>query len=84
MSLQIPCEHCGQRPVAEFAYGEVPEVPAGLSEANALDLDRAFMITNTQGVQREAWFHIYGCRRWTYICRDTNTDLVVDCPTDLD
>ena len=79
MSLMIPCEHCGARPVGEFAYGEVPDVPAGL-DANARDLDRAYMIKNTEGVQREAWFHSYGCRRWTYICRDTTTDLVVTCP----
>ena len=79
MSIQIPCKNCGIRPVEEFVYGEVPIVPNEVKtmgeEATAFDF--GFMRNNPEGVQREAWFHSYGCRRWTYIERDTVTDTVV-------
>ncbi|HFC11719.1 MAG TPA: sarcosine oxidase subunit delta [Anaerolineae bacterium] len=74
MSINIPCPHCGRRPVEEFVYGEVPIVPASIIGEEARDFDRAFMRNNPEGVQREAWFHTYGCRRWVYLHRDTRTD----------
>lgn len=76
MSLQIPCPHCGPRPVHEFVYGEIPVVPASITDADLRDLDRAFMRTNPEGLQIEAWFHTYGCRRWVRIQRDTRTDSI--------
>lgn len=80
MSLKIPCKHCGERPIHEFAYGEVPVVPDEITDVDERDLDRAFMFHNTEGVQREAWFHVYGCRRWTYVHRDTVSDVIVPDP----
>ena len=74
MSLQIICPNCGKRPVEEFSYGEIPLVPDTISDPDARDVDRGFMLNNTEGVQREAWFHTYGCRRWTYLYRNTITD----------
>jgi len=29
------------------------------------------MYTNPAGVQTERWFHLYGCRRWLTVRRDT-------------
>ena len=80
MSIKIPCKNCGKRPVEEFVYGEVPIVPKEIEEEGeeAYAFDFGYMRNNTHGVQREAWFHTYGCRRWTYIERDTVTDTVVD------
>ena len=78
MSLQIPCEHCGLRPVEEFVYGEIPQVPDDLEDPIERDLIRGFFFHNTEGVQKEAWYHTYGCRRWTYLERDTVRDQVVD------
>ncbi|MEM7132628.1 MAG: sarcosine oxidase subunit delta [Chloroflexota bacterium] len=77
MSLQIPCPHCGPRAVREFVYGEVPTVPDSITDADERDIDRGFMLTNPEGIQTEAWFHSYGCRRWVYIRRDTRTDSIV-------
>ncbi|MFT5240942.1 MAG: heterotetrameric sarcosine oxidase delta subunit [Candidatus Promineifilaceae bacterium] len=74
MSLQIECPNCGRRPVEEFAYGEIPVVPETITDPDARDVDRAFMLNNPEGVQREAWFHTFGCRRWLYLYRDTVTD----------
>ena len=77
MSINIPCPHCGLRPVEEFVYGEIPAVPEAITGDDARDLDRAFMLMNPEGVQTEAWFHSYGCRRWLKIRRDTRTDEIV-------
>lgn len=79
MSIRIPCPHCGTRPVEEFVYGEVPVVPDEIQTLGreAADFDFGFMRNNPEGVQREAWFHSYGCRRWVYVLRDTVTDTVI-------
>jgi sarcosine oxidase subunit delta len=77
MSINIPCPNCGLRPVEEFVYGEIPVVPDDITGADERDLDRAFMLDNPEGVQEEAWFHSYGCRRWLRIRRDTRTDEIV-------
>ena len=77
MSINIPCPHCGLRPVEEFVYGEIPVVPEEIMGDDARDLDRAFMLNNPEGVQTEAWFHSYGCRRWLKLRRDTRTDEIV-------
>lgn len=77
MSLDIPCAHCGHRPISEFLFGEIPVVPDSITDADERDLDRAFMHENPEGRVIERWFHAYGCRRWTTIERDTRTDEVL-------
>ena len=77
MSIQIPCPHCGKRPLEEFAFGEIFAVPDSITDLEERDLDRAFMHNNPEGPQREAWFHTYGCRRWVYLTRDTRTDSII-------
>ncbi|MEZ4868885.1 MAG: sarcosine oxidase subunit delta [Caldilineaceae bacterium] len=74
MSIQLPCPHCGPRPLEEFIYGEVPVVPDTITDPDARDLDRAFMRTNSEGPTTERWFHTYGCRRWLTLQRDTRTN----------
>ena len=77
MSLQIPCRFCGERPVEEFYFGEIPQVPEQDTDPVDRDLHRGFFFHNTEGEQREAWFHVYGCRRWSYLTRNTAEDRVV-------
>ena len=76
MSLQIPCPNCGSRSVQEFTYGEVPVVPESINDPDGWDIDRGFMLNNPEDIQKEAWFHTYGCRRWVYLHRDTRTDQI--------
>lgn len=71
MVLRLDCPHCGARPVEEWVYGEVPDPPDHLTRADERDVDRGFMMSNTEGVRRERWFHEGGCRRWQTIKRDT-------------
>lgn len=74
MSIRIDCPHCGDRVIEEWVYGEVFDVPAGIVDPVDRAFDRAFMHNNPKGPVREAWFHLYGCRRWVYLERDTTTD----------
>ncbi|MEX1005331.1 MAG: sarcosine oxidase subunit delta [Acidimicrobiia bacterium] len=74
MALQIPCAFCGLRSVEEFGYGEIPDVPDSLTDPAARDIDRVFMKTNPNGPAEEAWFHVFGCRRWSYLTRDRSND----------
>ena len=74
MSIRLTCPHCGVRPLEEWTYGEVFRVPDSIADPDARDVDRAYMHNNPQGPVREAWFHLYGCRRWVYMTRDTATD----------
>jgi heterotetrameric sarcosine oxidase delta subunit len=77
MNIHIPCPHCGPRPIQEFVYGEIPDVPATITDPDARDLDRAFMRKNPEGPTIERWFHTYGCRRWLTLRRDTRTDEIL-------
>lgn len=74
MALSVPCTFCGSRPVEEFLYAEVPEVPDDITDPDARDVDRVFMKANRDGPSPEAWFHTLGCRRWSYLTRDRSTD----------
>ena len=40
------------------------------------DFERVFLPENTEGPQRERWFHAFGCRRWLTVVRDTRTNEV--------
>ena len=80
MSLQISCPNCGSRPIEEFVFGEIPSVPDSITDPEARDVDRAFMHANPEGLQVERWFHVFGCRRWLTLRRDTRTDQIIEAP----
>lgn len=74
MSIRIDCPHCGSRSVEEWVFGEVFDVPETITDPDARDIDRGFFHNNPEGPVDEAWFHLYGCRRWVRVSRDTRTD----------
>lgn len=78
MALRIACPTCGSRALDEWVHGEAFDVPESITDQAERDLDRGFFHNNIEGVVREAWFHLYGCRRWVYVHRDTRTDEFVD------
>ena len=64
MSFLLTCPNCGPREVYEFRYGgEV--FPPGTEGGNL------------PGLQRERWYHRYGCRRWLVAERDVRTNDVL-------
>ena len=74
MALRIPCPTCGTRSIEEWVHGEIFAVPEAVVDARDREIDRSFFHNNSEGVVEEAWFHLYGCRRWIRVRRDTRTD----------
>ena len=64
MAIKIDCPHCGTRPIGEFSYGEIPQVPDSITDADERDVDRAFMLSNPEGETTEAWMPL--AEAWAY------------------
>ncbi len=77
MSFLLPCPNCGPRDVNEFAYaGELTSRPR--SEPTFRELTSyLYFRQNVAGLQREWWYHRFGCRSWFQAERDTRTNEVV-------
>jgi heterotetrameric sarcosine oxidase delta subunit len=74
MGIKIPCPNCGPRDHTEFTFG------GELRPDDAVDPDedfqRVYLRENAPGEQEERWFHLYGCRRWLTLRRDTLTNRI--------
>jgi heterotetrameric sarcosine oxidase delta subunit len=69
--MRIPCPFCGLRDLSEFAYlGD-----ASLKRPDAGDAfhDYVYLRDNPAGPHREYWQHVFGCRSWLVVTRDTRT-----------
>ena len=74
--LLIECPWCGPRAESEYSCGGEsgivrPANPEAVSDSEWADY--LFNRTNRKGAHREQWVHIYGCRRWFNVERDTVT-----------
>jgi heterotetrameric sarcosine oxidase delta subunit len=77
MSFLVPCPTCGPRDVNEFAYaGEVASRPTGAPSLRELT-SYLYFKRNAAGIQREWWYHRFGCRQWFQAERDTRTNTVL-------
>ena len=72
MGIKIPCPTCGPRDQTEFTFGgELRELSAS---GPAEEFARVYLRENAAGLQEERWFHLFGCRRWLTVRRDTTTN----------
>jgi heterotetrameric sarcosine oxidase delta subunit len=77
MSFLVPCPCCGPRDVNEFTCaGEVTVRPDGAASLRELTWYLYFR-KNVAGVQREWWYHRFGCEEWFLAERDTRTNEVL-------
>ncbi len=77
MSFLLPCPNCGPRDVNEFAYaGEVTKRPRESPSQREL-ASYVYFRRNAAGVQREWWYHRFGCELWFLAERDTRTNEVL-------
>ncbi len=75
--MRIKCPVCGERSVAEFAYGgdatvARPPLDAPAEAWNTSVYDRE----NPRGPHAEFWQHVFGCRSWLKVERDTATHAI--------
>ena len=77
MSFLLPCPNCGPRDVNEFSYaGEVTKRPKRSPSLRELT-SYVYFRENVAGVQREWWYHRFGCEVWFQAERDTRTNEVI-------
>lgn len=82
--LRIPCPYCGIRDQDEFQCGGEATVQRPAEPDRASDADWAgylFYRDNVKGPHLERWFHLYGCRQWFLVERDTATHAIAGSRT---
>jgi len=74
--MRIRCPFCGERESAEFVYlGDAdfqrpnPQGP----DAQAQFFDAVYLRDNPSGPHDELWYHVFGCRSWLRVTRNTRT-----------
>jgi sarcosine oxidase subunit delta len=73
--MRLTCPVCGARDVREFAYRGSAALlarPAGDAGAAAFH-DYLNLRENPAGPNPELWQHVWGCRTWLRVVRDTRT-----------
>ena len=77
MSFLLTCPNCGVREVTDFGYGgEVTYRPSSRPSQRELNTYNYFR-RNVAGVQREWWYHRFGCEVWFQAERDTRTNEII-------
>jgi heterotetrameric sarcosine oxidase delta subunit len=77
VSFLLPCPNCGPRDVNEFTCaGEVTIRPTRSPSLREL-CEYVYFRRNVAGVQREWWYHRFGCEVWFQAERDTRTNEVL-------
>jgi sarcosine oxidase subunit delta len=77
MSFLLPCPNCGLRDVNEFSCaGEVTSRPKQAPSMRELT-SYIYFRRNAAGLQREWWYHRFGCQSWFLAERDTRTNEVL-------
>jgi heterotetrameric sarcosine oxidase delta subunit len=78
MSFLVPCPNCGPRDVNEFSTtGEVLARPKQAPPLHELT-SYLYFRRNVAGVQREWWYHRFGCQVWFLAERDTHTNEILE------
>ena len=76
----IKCPYCGEREQEEFSGGGEAHIVRPKNPPELTDdqwADYLFMRQNNKGIQFERWNHIFGCRQWFNVARNTATDAII-------
>jgi methylglutamate dehydrogenase subunit B len=74
--MRIPCPFCGERASGEFVVaGDATcnRPSSDVSDARMQFVDAVYVRNNPAGRHTELWYHLYGCRSWLRVTRDTVT-----------
>ncbi|WP_237215012.1 sarcosine oxidase subunit delta [Falsiroseomonas oryziterrae] len=76
--MRIPCPFCGDRGNEEFTVLGAAGLARPAPEADdAAWHDYVHLRDNPAGAHRELWHHVFGCRAWLVVERDTRTHAVL-------
>lgn len=74
MGFLLKCPSCGDRDVYEFSYGgehrDRPDDRGSLEDW----LSYIYTRKNEADVQKEWWYHRYGCKKWFQALRDARNN----------
>ena len=72
--LRIDCPFCGPRDHSEFSYeGDATITYPALDASEQEWFEAVFLRENPRGAHSEIWHHLYGCRSFLIVERDTLT-----------
>lgn len=77
--MRLPCPNCGERDVAEFRYGGDASNVRPVHGTGTLNQwhDYKFLFDNPKGSHQEYWQHVYGCRQWFKLHRNTAINEII-------
>jgi sarcosine oxidase subunit delta len=74
--MRIQCPFCGERDLSEFSYrGDAGfrRPDAASPDAGLRFFEEVYLRANPAGAHEELWYHLYGCRSWLKVTRNTRT-----------
>jgi sarcosine oxidase subunit delta len=74
--MRIQCPFCGERDLSEFSYrGDAAFKRPDASAPDAVPrfVEEVYLRVNPAGVHQELWYHVFGCRSWLKVTRNTRT-----------
>jgi len=78
LAFLLKCPNCGERSIYEFHFGgEVLRRPS-VDASDAEWYHYAYGRRNVRGVEKEWWYHRFGCKRWILAIRDTSDNRVIE------
>ena len=79
--MRIHCPFCGERDSREFSYlGDAtrPRPDPNDPDAQRHFYEAVYVRANPAGPHAELWYHVFGCRSWLRVTRDTRTHEVIE------
>lgn len=74
--MRIECPFCGERDSSEFIYlgdANAQRPDSDRPDAQARCIEAVYLRDNPAGPHEELWYHLFGCRSWLHVTRDTRT-----------
>jgi heterotetrameric sarcosine oxidase delta subunit len=74
--MRIQCPFCGERDSGEFTYlgdANCRRPNPDVLDAQARFFEAVYLRDNPAGPHEEFWYHVFGCRSWVHVTRDTRS-----------
>ena len=78
--MRIKCPFCGERALTEYTYSgdaDFTRPNASAPDAQLQFSEAVYLRDNPAGAHDELWCHVFGCRSWLRITRDTRTHFIL-------